>query len=161
MNYKSKYHDQKHQAAKRGIDFKLTYEEWINWWGDDVVKRGNNADDLCMCRYNDVGSYELGNIYKDTRKNNSSEGVKNYTRTLEHSANLSKALKGRKAPNKGIAHTEEVKAKMSEARKGKGSRQVRTPLGIFNSRNEAAKAHNIDPSTLYDRIKMKDGYEYI
>jgi hypothetical protein len=161
MNYKSKYHDQKHQAAKRGIDFKLTYEEWINWWGDDVVKRGNNADDLCMCRYNDVGSYELGNIYKDTRKNNSSEGVKNYTRTAEHSANISKSNKGRLAPNKGIPHTEETKAKCSINRKGKGVKAVRTPLGDFNSKLDAAAAHGVHPTTLHDRIKYKDGYEYI
>lgn len=155
----TKYYDQKHQAAKRGIDFNLTYEEWITWWGDDLDKRGNGPNDLCMCRYKDQGAYELGNIYKDTRRNNSIEGMKNYKRTPEHAAKISASNKGRIAPNKGVPHTEETKAKIRSAPKYK--RMVQTPLGIFNSRNEAAAAHKIDPSTLYDRIKHKEGYEYI
>jgi len=58
------FHKQKHHAKKRGIEFLFTFEEWMRWWGSDLGRRGRGADDLCMGRYADEGSYERGNVYK-------------------------------------------------------------------------------------------------
>lgn len=65
-----RYWKQKQQARLRGIEFKLSLEEWLLWWGVDICNRGKKAGQLQMCRKNDEGAYELGNIYKDTVQGN-------------------------------------------------------------------------------------------
>jgi len=64
------YTNQKNKAAKRGIEFNLTFEEWLEWWGDDLIHRGRKRNQLQMCRHNDTGPYEVGNIYKGTQAEN-------------------------------------------------------------------------------------------
>jgi len=64
------YINHKAGSKRRGIAFLLSIEEWIEWWGDDFELRGKGADDLCMGRFDDSGSYELGNIYKTTNSEN-------------------------------------------------------------------------------------------
>lgn len=68
---RQKYRLQKSHAKKRGIEWKLTYEEWIAWWGDDIHFRGSRADKLQMQRLHDKGAYEIGNIVKGHPKQNS------------------------------------------------------------------------------------------
>jgi hypothetical protein len=63
---KKAYTQQKGDAKKRGIEFKLTFEEWSNWWGKDFQNRGVGANKLVMGRHGDVGAYELSNIKKIT-----------------------------------------------------------------------------------------------
>lgn len=66
-----KYHNQRYHASKvRGIEFNLSFEEWLDWWGDDIENRGCTAGKLQMGRYNDEGPYALGNIYKCTIEEN-------------------------------------------------------------------------------------------
>ncbi len=64
------YIDQRQAAKRRGVEFNLTFEEWLEWWGDDIKLRGVKRNCLQMCRYDDVGPYELGNIYKATQDEN-------------------------------------------------------------------------------------------
>jgi hypothetical protein len=64
------YTNQKNKATKRGIKFLLTFAEWLEWWGDDLYRRGRKRNDLQMCRFDDAGHYELGNIYKGTQSQN-------------------------------------------------------------------------------------------
>jgi hypothetical protein len=61
---KSQYHIQKRGAKRRGIEWQLTFEEWIDWWGNDIHKRGAGFDKLQMQRVADKGPYALGNIRK-------------------------------------------------------------------------------------------------
>ncbi len=79
---KARFRDQRKAAAKRGIAFNLTYEQWYNWYlsqgVDKNIRQGKDGNCWCMCRFNDSGPYELGNIYLDTNSNN----VK-YQRALE------------------------------------------------------------------------------
>lgn len=70
---KKAYNQQKGDAKKRGIEFKLTFEDWINWWGADIVNRGVGSNKLVMARIGDVGAYELSNIKKITFGDNSRE----------------------------------------------------------------------------------------
>lgn len=81
-----RYGKHKRDANGRGIDFKLTLDEWRDWWFQQGVDKDIpsklNKNTLCMCRFNDQGAYELGNIYcatlsqnqKDARKFNSDFG---------------------------------------------------------------------------------------
>lgn len=79
------------------------------------------------------------------------------------------------APMRNKKHTEESKKKIKEARSkqmfGKETiekrtkklyKPLKTPDGIFNSRNEAAKYYKVDPSVLNYRMKIKpEQYYYI
>lgn len=65
-----KYSAQKKQAQMRGIEWELTFDEWLDWWGIDLDRRGVRAGQLMMCRVGDEGPYKLGNIYKGTPADN-------------------------------------------------------------------------------------------
>jgi hypothetical protein len=67
---RQKYRLQKSMAKRRSIEWKLTYEEWLSWWGEDINRRGRNADSLQMQRLHDKGAYEIGNIIKGHPKRN-------------------------------------------------------------------------------------------
>lgn len=71
------YIRQKNHAKKRGIEFKLTKQEWLDFWGEDLNKRGRGAGKLQMCRVGDKGCYEIGNIYKQTHEHNSKDKFNN------------------------------------------------------------------------------------
>lgn len=51
-------------AKMRGIEFKLTFEEWFCWWMDTghYHERGRAVGQYVMGRIGDIGPYELGNI---------------------------------------------------------------------------------------------------
>ena len=64
------YWGQRHTCKQRCVPFKLSFAEWVGWWGDDFELRGRRHNQLQMCRYGDRGAYELGNIYKATQAEN-------------------------------------------------------------------------------------------
>lgn len=64
------YTRHKSNAKVRGIEFLLSYAEWIDWWGDDYAERGRGANKLVMARIGDVGPYSLDNIIKITGSEN-------------------------------------------------------------------------------------------
>lgn len=51
-------------AKHRGVEFKLTFEEWEQWWKDSghYHERGKERGEYVMARKGDQGAYELGNI---------------------------------------------------------------------------------------------------
>ena len=64
------FKQQKQRAKQRGIEFNLTFEEWLDFWGEDISKRGKGKGQLQMQRFHDSGAYEIGNIKKGTAKDN-------------------------------------------------------------------------------------------
>lgn len=70
-NLRTAYHAQKANAKKRGIGWELTFAQWVEWWGEDIHKRGNGHDNLQMQRIGDSGPYALGNIRKGYPRDNS------------------------------------------------------------------------------------------
>jgi hypothetical protein len=69
--YRAAYHNQKSNAKARGIEWQLTFDEWLTWWGDDIESRGSHQHGLQMQRYGDSGPYALGNIKKGYPRQNS------------------------------------------------------------------------------------------
>jgi hypothetical protein len=123
---KHKYNVQKNSASIRGIEWNFTFEQWLNWWGDDINLRGRSKNSLCMARYNDCGDYSPENCYKSTTSDNIKLGqLKNDTSDKNRNRKISQA-------------------KM---------KKIHTPFGIFDSRNEAAKNIGIHITTLYQRMK--------
>ena len=100
---------QKNGAKYRGIEFNLTYQEWLLFWGFDIVNRGNHGNKLNMCRPDDKGPYKLGNIFKQT-----------------HRCNCQNAHRGH-AP---VCSREEVIALYEE---GLSGREIARKLGISNT----------------------------
>lgn len=70
----------KKNARVRGISFEIGKQDWYEWWGDDIFKRGTGPDDLQMCRFKDEGPYRLDNIYKATQKRNLLDAYHNRVR---------------------------------------------------------------------------------
>src|SRR6266576_4638397 len=57
----------KAHARKRGIAFKFTKEQWVEWWQANLgpnwmAKRGCTRHQYVMARNGDKGCYELGNV---------------------------------------------------------------------------------------------------
>ncbi len=65
---RGRYHVHKSNAAQRNIAFRLTFEEWWSLW--EPFWSEDNYGKYCMCRTNDEGAYELGNVRIDTWQNN-------------------------------------------------------------------------------------------
>ncbi|CAG9205621.1 conserved hypothetical protein [Burkholderia gladioli] len=68
--YKIAFQTQRHNAGRRGIEWELTFEQWLDWWGDDIERRGVHPHNLQMQRIADSGPYALGNIKKGHPKQN-------------------------------------------------------------------------------------------
>lgn len=69
---KQKYMANKTSAKQRNIEFRLTFEEWRDWWlaTGHFHERGRKRGQYAMARYGDVGPYALGNIQCITNTDN-------------------------------------------------------------------------------------------
>lgn len=67
------YMQQVRGAEARGIDFRLSFEEWWELWEPHYEKRGSKKGQMCMCRLHDKGAYEVGNVRIDYLKANIAE----------------------------------------------------------------------------------------
>ena len=77
MIFTEQFRRRKLHAKRRVIEFCLSYQEWIEFWGDDIYNRGRGLGKLQMCRYGDKGPYALSNIFKGTHEQNSADKFKN------------------------------------------------------------------------------------
>ena len=50
---KTAYNNHKASAKNRGIEFLMTYQEWIGVWTDSgmLLERGRGANEYCMARF--------------------------------------------------------------------------------------------------------------
>lgn len=81
---KAAYANQKSNAKRRGIGWEFTFESWLDFWGEDIGRRGAGHDKLCMQRMHDQGPYHPDNVTKGCpRKNARTAG------TIRHFKNLS------------------------------------------------------------------------
>lgn len=64
MSDKRRWQIHRMNAKLRGIEFKLTFEEWFCWWVNTghYHERGREVGKYVMGRKGDKGAYELGNI---------------------------------------------------------------------------------------------------
>jgi hypothetical protein len=89
LDYKErhKYACHKSKAKARGVEFNLTYEEWWDIWEKSGKwnQRGCRKGQYVMSRYNDMGAYEVGNVFIQTQTENRREAMlgkpANYIRT--------------------------------------------------------------------------------
>lgn len=67
---------QKRKAKQRGIEWKLSFDEWWKTWQESGKWDERGVNGYVMCRNGDSGPYSMDNVRIDTFKNNSLE---NYT----------------------------------------------------------------------------------
>lgn len=169
--FRKLYTQQKSNAKQRGVDFKLTLQEWTTIWLESGKweQRGRGAEKYCMCRLGDAGAYEVENVFIDLGKRNVSDGNKGKLDSAETKARKSAALKGMPHPwsagSNNPMHRPEVKAKMSAKISGGKhyrARMVGTPHGIWTSATECAKALGMPVPTVNWRCKYhKMGFAYL
>jgi hypothetical protein len=70
--YRAKYSSNRNEAKRRGIAFKLSFEEWLDLWKDHIHERGPKRGQYVLCRKNDQGCYEVGNCYVARAQHNNS-----------------------------------------------------------------------------------------
>lgn len=73
--YMLEYEAQRNMAIYRKIEWNITYDEWIEWWGDNIEKRGRKTNDLVMGRIDFQGPYSLENIVLRTHRENVIHGT--------------------------------------------------------------------------------------
>ena len=69
MMHKYKLH--KANAKQRGVEFTLSYEQWLSVWGDELKDMGRNKGQKVMARTRDEGGYTIGNVRIATVAENS------------------------------------------------------------------------------------------
>lgn len=74
------YVNQKSSAKHRGISFDLTFDEWLDIWGDKIHLRGTGRDKLCMSRIGDKNGYSVGNVRIISNRENYEEYLNNENR---------------------------------------------------------------------------------
>jgi hypothetical protein len=65
------FNRQKMNAAHRGIEFLLTFEEWMRVWTGKLPSRGRSG--YVMARIGDSGPYAVGNVKIITTQENCKE----------------------------------------------------------------------------------------
>jgi len=118
------YLQQKSNASSRGIEFKLSFEKWLEIWTDSgkFELRGRGIGFYCMCRIGDKGAYEEGNVFIDLCTTNTYAGNIGKIMSIDTRAKISNGNRGKEHSwSKGELnpmHRVEAKAKISAATSG-------------------------------------------
>lgn len=76
------YYAQKYAAGQRGIGWEFTFEDWVNWWEEQLgynwmKKRGCLRGEYVMARKGDKGPYARWNVECKTNTQNHTDKVIN------------------------------------------------------------------------------------
>ncbi len=142
---------QKSNAKRRGIIFKLTFDEWFDIWSRSgcFKKRGRGLGKYCMARFNDKGAYEVGNVKIMLFGENTGE----QEWTQERRNFVSRQFKGKKRPPRSKIW----RKRLSEAQKKyKHTDEHRKAIsfGTTGEKNPSAKL------TETNVLKIRNSYKY-
>ena len=79
-------------AARRGLGWELTFQQWLELWADRIHERGPYKGQYVLCRKNDLGPYAVGNCYVASKSHNSS--VRGYMETRTNATYLGNLPEG-------------------------------------------------------------------
>lgn len=142
------YREHRYNAAHRGIPFRFTFAQWVEWWGDDFDRRGRTLGRLVMARRRDQGAYEPSNCYKATHTQNAND----YSH--EH---VAEAARRRHAARKAAGGKWHLEVRGDGHPKSKA---VMTPIGRFGSAALAAEHYGISRAGMAWRCKNLLDYWY-
>ncbi len=103
-NYYQDYMTQRRNASRRDIEFNLSFDEWLSIWSQSgkLELRGRGAGKYHMCRKNDIGAYDITNVYIDLAENNGSLPHKGKAKSSKQKFKMSLAQKGVKKSETAI-----------------------------------------------------------
>ncbi len=154
---KQRYYTHKRNTINRvdtngnPIEFKLTFVEWWDIWeaSGKYHLYGNRKGQYCMSRVNDIGHYEVGNVFIQLTTENTIQGNIGKTKTAETKAKISATLTGRtrseeskqkqSAATKGRTQSAEHKQKRSAALKGRSMSEEQKQKLRGRTRSEESK----------------------
>lgn len=143
---------------KNKVDMKLTFEEWLKIWVDSgkIHQRGKKLGEYCMCRIDDIGHYEIGNVYIDLASNNS-RMAPTHERTPEMREKMRQKYLGKK-------RSAEMWDRVRQSRLAKGYYK-----GVYSENDnmsfvsiaDAARYYNVHSSTIQYRCSHnKKGFRF-
>jgi len=160
--YKKAYVQQKSNAKMRGLEMRMSFDEWKEVWLQSGLwdQRGRGAKKYCMCRKNDTGNYELGNVFISTNSRNLHDGNVGKILSDATKAKIAEARTGQAridlCGSNNPMHRPEVKAKMLIAISGSNNykaKRVLSPFGEYGSTTEAARDLDIPAVTIQWRCR--------
>ena len=95
------------------VEMRLSFEQWYKVWQDSGhwEKRGSRRGMYVMSRYDDLGSYEIGNVFIQLHSDNISDAHKGRVLSKSHRAKISTS-------HVGLKPSDETRRKLSEAHLG-------------------------------------------
>jgi len=120
----NQYRQQMRNAWKRGIEWKLTFRQWLRIWTESghLHERGKLKHQYVMARFGDEGAYEVGNVKIITHEENCREGsIGNaHAKGIVHSAETRKKF-GTPGNQFALGHrlSKKIRAKISRASKAR------------------------------------------
>jgi hypothetical protein len=171
-NALQRYRVHKAKAKTRGIGFLLTFDEWYDWWLSNGIDKNTQPPQsrtdpnvLCMCRINDTGPYQLGNIYCATRGQNSKDarainpftkrGANRHSARSLHTPNGDFKFIGDAAKSHGCTDVTIRNRMISKPleyyftdNKTGGKCAIQTPDGKFETIKKAAEFYKVHTSTI-------------
>lgn len=93
---------QKANAARRGIEWSMSFAEWWQVWADSGkwASKGRGIGKSCMCRYKDEGAYAPGNVYIGDFAQNSRNGKRKIPGTEKPRTELQYVIETAGGPTK-------------------------------------------------------------
>jgi hypothetical protein len=100
LGYVLAFTEQRRNARNRGIEWRLSYKQWIDWWRATgrLDARGRTGGGYCMSRIGDSGPYSLENIECKTIAENSREALTRRPTKPSDQAGVFKILCGTSKP---------------------------------------------------------------
>ena len=108
------------------VEMRMSYHEWSAVWiaSGHAKDRGRGVGKYCMSRIDDIGHYEVDNVFIQSHSGNTRDsnfnqrGITRKPHSAERKAKISAACKGRVSPNKGKTLTDEHRSALSDAMLG-------------------------------------------
>lgn len=148
----SKFRSHRSSAARRGIPFELTFDEWLEIWekSGHLAERGRRNNQYVMARARDQGSYTVGNVSIITFEQN----CRDRKHSIDTLTKLRKARQGR-TPMLGKKQTVETRNKISAALIG---REFTVEHREKIRRANLGKKHTAESKAKMSRAKIGNHY---
>lgn len=149
---KGKYVVHSHNASERLLKMKMSFEQWAAIWWDSgkwELRGCSKSKPYQMCRKDDLGDYEMGNVRLDTIQSNREDAREKYTAIWQD-------------PESRERKVAAVKLRLSKPIQG--SNEFTGEVRVWNSLSDAARELNYSFGSISKaangKIKSAGGYTW-